>query len=228
MHKFKGIIFDLDGTLVNSLEDLIDSCNVIMKDNQFPTHSYEAGKKLIGRGIRNLTRDAMPEKYRDDESFVDQLTEMLKSEYETCCTQKTKPYQGITAVLDYLKEKNIPFGVSTNKPDGLAKAVVHQLFTAYDFVDVVGYTTDELRKPNPTKTLAIAEKMGVKPENCLFVGDSKVDYETAIAGGMLPVICTWGFESLEVIATFQNAISIDKPQQIIDALRYGKEMGVSV
>lgn len=224
MHQYKGLIFDLDGTLVNSLEDLIDSCNIIMKENKFPTHSYDEGKKLIGRGIRNLTRDALPEKYRDDELFVDKLTEMLKTEYTIRYKNKTKPYPGIKELLDYLKMKNIPFGICTNKPDPIAKSLVHYLFEEYDFVDVVGFTGDDLRKPNPTTTLAIAEKMGIKPQECIYVGDSRVDYETAIAAGMLPVLCTWGFESFEVISKFDDAIWVDNPMRIIHALCYGKEM----
>lgn len=224
MHKYKGIVFDLDGTLVNSLEDLIDSTNAIMKFHQFPTHSYEDGKKLIGRGIRNLTKDAMPEQHRDCEAFVNELTDMVRAEYAKNYLKKTKPYPGITKLLDYLVANKIPFGVCTNKPDQEAKALVRALFKEYDFVDVVGFTKEGLRKPNPATTLALAKKMGVKPEECLYVGDSTVDYETAVKAGMLPVLCTWGFESFEVITQFDDAIWLHNPMRIVDALRYGTEM----
>lgn len=224
MHKYKGIIFDLDGTLINSLEDLIDSCNAIMKFYEFPTYSYEAGKKLIGRGLRNLIKDAIPEKYRDDDVFIDTLTEMLQSEYTTRYTKKTKPYPGILKLLNYLKANNIPFGVCTNKPDPMAKSLVSILFKDFDFVDVIGYTNDELRKPNPETTLALAERMGVKREECLYVGDSTVDYETAINAEMLPVLCTWGFAPVEVITKLNRSIWVHNPMRIIDALLYGKEM----
>jgi phosphoglycolate phosphatase len=224
MHKYKGVIFDLDGTLVNSLEDLIDSVNGILKYNRFPVHSYDEGKKLIGRGLRNLTRDAIPEKYRSDDVFVDELTEMLKAEYASNYIKKTRPYPGITKLLDYLKIHEIPFSVCTNKPDAAAKALVSALFKDYDFVDVVGFTKDELRKPNPETTLRLAEKMGVKPHECLFVGDSTVDYETALRAEMLPVLCTWGFESFEVLTKLDDAIWLHNPMRIVEALRYGKEM----
>lgn len=224
MHKYKGIIFDLDGTLIDSLEDLIDSCNGIMKYYQFPTYSYEEGKKLIGRGLRNLTRDALPEKYRDDEAFVDKLTEMVAAEYAVNYRKKTKPYAGITKLLDYLKANDLPWCVCTNKPDAMAKSLVKALFKEYDYVDVSGFTKDELRKPNPTETLELAKKMEIKPEECLFVGDSTIDYETAIRAEMLPVLCTWGFESFEVITKLEDAIWIHKPMRIVDALRYGREM----
>lgn len=224
MHKYKGIIFDLDGTLINSLEDLIDSCNAIMKYHKFPTYSYEAGKKLIGRGLRNLTRDGIPEEYRDDEPFVDELTKMLLADYMTHYTKKTKPYPGIINLLNYLKANDIPFGVCTNKPDLMAKSLVSILFKDYDFIDVIGYTIDELRKPNPQATLALAERMGVKHEECLYVGDSTIDYETAINAEMLPVLCSWGFESLEVIKKLEKSIWVHNPMRITEVLRYGKEM----
>jgi len=224
MHKYKGIIFDLDGTLINSLEDLIDSCNVIMKYYEFPTYSYEAGKNLIGTGIRNLTKNAIPEKYRDDETFIDKLTEMMRAEYTTRYTKKTKPYPGILDLLDYLKANDIPFGVSTNKPDNMAKSIVKILFKDYKFVDVIGYTTEGLRKPNPETTLALAARMGVKPEECLYVGDSPIDYETALNAEMLPVLCTWGFAPVEVITKLERSMWVHNPRRIIDALKYGREM----
>ena len=224
MHKYKGVIFDLDGTLVNSLEDLIDSCNAILKYNRFPTYSYEEGKKLIGRGLRNLVRDAIPEKYREDDKFIDELTEMLKSEYAANYKKKTKPYPGITKLLDYLETHQIPYSICTNKPDVAAKSLVHALFPDYHFVDVIGFTRDDLRKPNPTTTLKLAEKMGVKAKDCLYVGDSTIDYETALRAGMLPVLCTWGFESFEVLTKLEDAIWLHNPMRIVEALRYGKEM----
>ncbi|WP_296561599.1 HAD family hydrolase [uncultured Acetobacterium sp.] len=224
MHKYKGIIFDLDGTLVNSLEDLIDSVNAILKYNRLPVHSYEEGKKLIGRGLRNLVRDAVPENYRDNDPYVDELTEMLKAEYATNYRNKTKPYPGVTKLLDYLKIHEIPFSVCTNKPDAAAKSLIHGLFPDYHFVDVIGFTRDELRKPNPETSVKLAQKMGVKPQDCLFVGDSTIDYETALRAGMLPVLCTWGFESFEVLTKLDEAIWLHNPMRIVEALRYGKEM----
>lgn len=224
MPKYKGIIFDLDGTLINSLEDIIDACNIIMMYYKFPTLTYEKGKQFVGRGLPNLIRNAIPEKYREDNGFIKELTEMVRAEYANRYTKKTKPYPGITEVLDYLKAKEIPFGVCTNKPTPAARSIVGALFKGYDFVDVMGYISDEFRKPNPKTALDLAERMGVTPEECLYVGDTVVDYETAINAGMLPVLCTWGFESLEIITGLEGSLWINKPIRIIDALLYGKEM----
>lgn len=224
MSKYKGVIFDLDGTLINSLEDLIDSCNEIMKYYEFPTYSYEDGKKLIGRGLRNLTKDAIPEKYQSDDVFIDKLTDMIRAEYAKRLIKKTRPYKGIINLLDALTVRDIPMAVLTNKPDPAAKAIVNALFKDYKFIDVIGFTRDEIRKPNPKVTLALAEKMGVKPEECLYVGDSTVDYETAINAGMLPVLGTWGFEDPKVITKLEKSIWVHNPMRILDALAYGKEM----
>ncbi|MGL4605952.1 MAG: HAD family hydrolase [Eubacteriaceae bacterium] len=224
MFKYKGVIFDLDGTLINSLEDLIDSCNEIMKYYEFPVYSYEDGKKLVGRGLRNLAKDAIPEKYQEDDTFIDKITEMIKAEYAKRLTKKTRPYPRITELLDYLTTNEIPMAILTNKPDPAAKAIVKALFSQYKFVDVVGFTRDAIRKPNPEATLALAKKMGVAPEECLYVGDSTVDYETAINAGMLPVLVTWGFEDPKVITKLEQSIWIHNPMRIVDALRYGREM----
>lgn len=149
---------------------------------------------------------------------------MLKSEYAANYKKKTKPYPGITKLLDYLEAHQIPYSICTNKPDVAAKSLVHALFPDYHFVDVIGFTRDDLRKPNPTTTLKLAEKMGVKAKDCLYVGDSTIDYETALRAGMLPVLCTWGFESFgSATAGGCDSGSIIRCG-IVEALRYGKEM----
>ncbi len=224
MHQYKGVIFDLDGTLVDSLEDLIDSLNEIMRYHDFPTHSYEAGKKFVGRGIRNMTKMAIPKGCHNDDFFIDKLTDMVRAAYMENYTKKTKPYPGINKLLDYLTYHKIPFGVVTNKPDPMAKSLVKIIFKEYDFVDVIGDTEPELRKPNPQTTLALAKKMAIKPSECLFVGDSLVDYETAKNAEMLGVLCTWGFEDRDVIMAIEDTLWIHNPIRIVDALRYGTEM----
>lgn len=224
MHQYKGVVFDLDGTLVNSLEDLIDSVNEIMVYHHFPSHSYEEGKKFVGRGIRNLTKMALPKEYQEDDFFIDKLTDMFRGAYMKNYTKKTKAYPGITKVLDYLTYHKIPFSVCTNKPDPMAKSLVKMVFKDYDFVDVIGDTEPEFRKPNPEMTLSLAKKMGIKPAECLFVGDSLVDYETAKNAGMLGVLCTWGFEDRDVIMAIEDTLWIHNPMRIVDALRYGTEM----
>ncbi|MDI3535618.1 MAG: phosphoglycolate phosphatase [Eubacteriaceae bacterium] len=224
MHRYKGVVFDLDGTLVDSLHDLIDSCNEIMKYHNFPQHSYEEGKALIGRGLKNLMRMAVPEEYQDDEYFLNELTDMLRAEYGDNYTKKTKAYPGIEKLLDYLTFHKIPFGVCTNKPDPMAKSLVKTVFKKYHFVDVIGETDQEPRKPDPAIVNKLCGEMGLKASECLYVGDSIVDYETAKNAGMLCVLCTWGFEKIDTITALDDALWVHNPMRIVDALRYGREM----
>ncbi|SDY09380.1 HAD family hydrolase [Eubacterium barkeri] len=222
--KYDGIIFDLDGTLIDSLEDLIDACNSMLGHYGLPPKSYEEGKGLIGRGIRNLVKRALPEEMGRDESLLDEAEAFMKADYATRYIRKTRPYDGIKELIRYLHVKRIPFGICTNKPIEAAREIVDGLFDIKEFVDVIGQQVGQPRKPDPTQTLALAEKMGVAPERCIYMGDSKVDYETAKNAGMLPVLCTWGFTAPRELEVFKDAIWIKKPHRAIDAFKYGFDM----
>lgn len=221
---YDGIIFDLDGTLINSLEDLVDSCNQVMLHYGLKLKTYNEGKKLIGRGLRNLIKRALPQEMAKDEALVDEALALMKAEYAKRYTKKTAPYEGIKDLLRHLHVHKIPFAVCTNKPDAAAKIIVESLFDIGEFVAVVGQNDDKPRKPDPTQTLEIAEKMGVNPARCIYMGDSVVDYNTAKNAGMLPVLCTWGFTKPEELMAYEDAIWIKTPYRAIAALKYGSQM----
>ena len=223
--KYDGIIFDLDGTLINSLEDLTDACNTMLAHYGLPAKTYEEGKTLIGCGLRVMTKRALPDEMAADEALVDKALALLKADYKTRYTNKTVPYKGIKELLRYLYVENIPYAVCTNKPIEAAREIVNTLFPVNDFVDVIGQQEGQPRKPDPTQTLALAKRMGVAPERCIYMGDSVVDYETAKNAGMLPVLCTWGFtRNLDDFKAFDDAIWINKPMRVTNALKYGDEM----
>ncbi|MEF9917868.1 MAG: HAD family hydrolase [Eubacterium sp.] len=222
--KYDGIIFDLDGTLVNSLEDLVDACNTVMRHYGCPLKTYEEGKKLIGRGLRNLIQRALTKELSENEQIVDEALAIMKIAYAKCYVHKTKAYEGIQDLLRYLHCHNIPFAVCTNKPDDAAKIIVETIFSNDKFVDVVGQNDDKPRKPDPTQTLEVAAKMGVNPEKCIYMGDSAIDYKTAKNAGMLPVLCTWGFTEPKELMKYTDAIWIKNPLRAIGALKYGDEM----
>ena len=136
--RYSGIIFDLDGTLINSLEDLIDACNQVMLHYGLELKSYQEGKKLIGRGLKNLIKRAVTPEMAKDEALVDEAVALMKAEYAKRYTHKTVAYDGIKDLLRYLHVHKIPFAVCTNKPDGAAKTIVDALFDIGEFVDVVG------------------------------------------------------------------------------------------
>lgn len=212
--RYKGIVFDLDGTLVNSLEDLTDACNDVMDSYRLPQKTYEEGRRLIGRGLRNLIKGALPKAMAEDVLVLDEAERRIKTAYAKRYTNKTRPYPGIVSLLETLKAKGISFGVCTNKPDDAAKMVVAALFNAGDFVDIRGQRNDKPRKPDPAQTLEVAAKMGVRPEECLYVGDSSIDYETGKNAGMQPVLCLWGFGDKKQLLAYDDAACIQEAGEL--------------
>lgn len=194
--KYKGVIFDLDGTLVNSIEDLAESMNVVLKKHAFPTHKINDYEEFIGNGILNLVKKSLPEFYRDDEKCRIYYNLMFDV-YSENCTNKTRPYVGIKQLLYELGSNNIKLSVLSNKADDLTKKAVSTLLPNVEFESVNGLTDEETKKPNPTKAIQICSSMGFDPHEVIFVGDSGVDMQTAKNAGMNSVGVLWGFRSEE-------------------------------
>lgn len=218
---YKGVIFDLDGTLINTIEDIIDSCNTVMEYFGFVTYSYEEGKYLVGRGIYTLMERALPQD-KINEEFLEECVMMMKEEYAKRYTNKTRPYNGIVELLDTLKEKNIPFAIHTNKPHKAANEIVKNIFNDYDFVKVFGYIDEETKKPNPQRAFEIANIFNVQPEECIFVGDSSSDINTAKNANMLPVAVTWGFRTKEELLEAGAEVFVDEPLGLLDIVIEGE------
>jgi phosphoglycolate phosphatase len=214
--KFKGIIFDLDGTLVDSLEDISDAMNIVLKGINHPTHTYEEYQYFIGSGLRNLVTKALPTPDAN-ENQIDLCYDLMIEVYSKACTNKTKPYDGIIELLDYLKAQNIKLSVFSNKSDDLTKEITATIFPNY-FESSVGLTTEPLKKPNPIKALEIAEKMGFKPEEILFIGDSDIDMETATNAKMNAVGVLWGYRSKEDLLSSGAKYILEKPSDLIAIL----------
>jgi phosphoglycolate phosphatase len=189
--KFKGVIFDLDGTLVDSLEDIANAMNKVLQDLNFPTHSYEAYQYFIGSGLRNLVSKALPDSNKD-ETQIDRCYALMIEVYSSACTQKTKPYAGIIELLDYLRTQNIKLSVFSNKADSLTKEITKTLFPNY-FDPIVGLSVESNKKPNPFEAMVISKKFGLKPEEIIFVGDSGIDMQTAKNANMYAVGVSWGY-----------------------------------
>ncbi len=189
----KGIIFDLDGTLVDSIEDIANAMNRVLAENGFPEHSLAAYKIFVGRGLLNLTRRALPETVQDEET-VKACYQRMTEVYNDHCTEKTKPYDGIMPLLDELQSRRFKLAVFSNKADQFTKKIVQVLMPGY-FDRVAGMTVEELKKPNPACALQISEDMGVSPGEILYLGDTGIDMETASNAGMYAVGVLWGFRS---------------------------------
>jgi len=211
--KYKGIIFDLDGTLVNSLEDISDAMNTVLTGLNYPTHTYDTYQYFIGSGLRNLVSKALPASNNSDEQ-IEICFDCMINEYREVCTIKTKPYEGIIELLDLLTSQNIKLAVFSNKADELTKKIASEIFPHY-FNAAVGLSTEALKKPNPSEALAIAEKWDLKPEEILFVGDSDIDMQTAVNANMFPVGVTWGYRTEAELRASGAKVTIDHPSDLI-------------
>lgn len=215
--KFKGIIFDLDGTLVNSLEDIADAMNTVLTNLNYPTHNYDSYQYFIGSGLRNLVGKALPTS-NNDENHIAHCYQLMIDEYSQHCTRKTKPYDGIRELINHLVSQNIKLSVFSNKSDELTKKVVAELFPDC-FEPVVGLTVEALKKPNPVEAIEISKKLGLQPEEILFVGDSGIDMQTACNAKMNAVGVTWGYRpEEELLANGAQAI-LNHPSDLIRILQ---------
>ena len=194
--SIKGIVFDLDGTLADSIEDIADSMNQVLEEQNLATHNIETYKTFVGNGIRKLVKRSLPESLRTEEHFSGNLDRMLEV-YEANCINKTKLYPGVAHLLDQLNDKGIKIAVFSNKANHLTQKVVKVLLAEWDVEFVIGAGGDVARKPNPQGALIAAEKMNLSPNQLMFVGDSGVDMETAQNAGMFGVGVLWGFRDAE-------------------------------
>ena len=214
--KFKGIIFDLDGTLVNSLEDIADAMNTVLKGLNFPTHTYDTYQYFIGSGLRNLVSKALPATNNSDEQ-IEVCFKCMINEYREICTLKTKPYEGIVELLENLTSQNIKMAVFSNKADELTKKVASEIFPNH-FDTAVGLSTEVLKKPNPFEAIEISKKWNLKPEEILFVGDSDIDMQTAVNANMFPVGVTWGYRTEEELKSSGAKLVVNKASELIEIL----------
>jgi len=189
---YKAVIFDLDGTLLDTLEDIADSVNRVLRARGFQTHKIDAYRFFVGDGSRMLVKRALPENERSDES-VERCQNAFKKDYANAWDVKTKPYDGISELLDDLVQKGVKIAVCSNKPHAFTSLCVEKLLDRWRFDQVVGQSSRYPKKPAPDSALAIAHDMGVAPSEIVFIGDSGVDMQTAVAAGMLPVGAAWGF-----------------------------------
>ena len=214
--KFKGVIFDLDGTLVNSLEDIADAMNKVLQELDFPTHSYEDYQYFIGSGLRNLVSKSLPSSQNNDNQIEVCLNLMLTI-YRNACTNKTKPYPGIVELLDYLISINMKLSVFSNKSDELTKKIVADLFPNY-FKTAVGLSTESLKKPNPFEAIEISKNLGLKPEEMIFVGDSGIDMQTATNANMHAIGVLWGYRPEEELIAKGAKNLLNHPLDLIPLL----------
>jgi len=188
----RAVIFDLDGTLVDTLEDLASAMNRTLRGRGFPVHPAGAYKLMVGDGFRSFTYRALPELSRDA-ATVDSVRAEAAAYYAEHCVDLSRPYAGVPELLAALAAKKLPLAVLSNKPDDLVQRVVVRLFPAGTFAVIRGETEVFPRKPDPASALDIASRLGARPDETVYLGDSNVDMATARAAGMVALGAAWGF-----------------------------------
>lgn len=185
------VIFDLDGTLLNTIKDLSQACNVALAQFGYPLHEIESYKKFVGNGIYKLVERSLPKEEQDEEN-VKRVKAVFDAYYKEHSLDETEPYPGIMALLKTLKKEHIISGVVTNKAHDYAVELMKQFF-GEDIAYTLGQREGIPTKPNPHSVLEMMTHFKVKPEECLYVGDSNVDIQTAKAAGVTSIGVLWGF-----------------------------------
>ena len=186
----RAVLFDLDGTLVDSLRDLADAMNHVLEANGFRAHPVDDYRQHVGWGAIDLVRRALPEEARDD---APTYLEAFRDRYTAHLLDASAPYPGVREVLAELARREVPIAVLSNKPEESVAEVVQALLGEVPFQVVRGAREDVPHKPDPTAVLEVAQAMGLAPADCLYVGDTEIDIQTAKNAGMVAVGVSWGF-----------------------------------
>lgn len=211
--KYKAIIFDLDGTLMDSLTDLANSGNYSLEKLGLPTHSHDEYKYFVGNGNAVLLQRIVPQPY--EQSVLDEITPIFMEHYDAHKSDNTAPYDGIMDLLEGLKRKNIPIAVATNKN----KAFATELIKA-EFGDLIDFTNgvNENFKPKPDSSMIddLVRKIGINRSEILYVGDTNVDMQTANNASLPACAVLWGFRTKEELEQFKPAHIVSKPEEILE------------
>jgi len=210
---YGAVIFDLDGTLLDTLEDLADATNSVLTRLGFPTHPVSAYRRFVGNGAFELVRRVLPAESRDDKTLEKCHRAFLQT-YARNRHSKTHPYPGIAALLDRLANEKIKSAVLSNKPHTMAVEIVKTLLAPWRFETVLGQRNGYSPKPDPAGAFEIAQQMKMSVSEFIFVGDSGVDMKTAAAAGMFPVGAAWGFRSEEELRQSGARTIITDPLKI--------------
>ena len=212
--KYRAVVFDLDGTLLDTLEDLADSMNRVLRDKGLPTHPTEAFRSFVGNGAAMLVSRALPPEKRSDELTADCL-EAFHREYNRNWKMKSKPYSGVSKLLDALTAKHIEMAVLTNKPQAFAELCINEFLSDWEFAVILGQRDGVPMKPDPDGPREIVRRLEIPSDAFLYLGDSDVDMKTAVNAGMLPVGAQWGFRSERELRESGAVEVIGRPTELL-------------
>lgn len=211
----RAVLFDLDGTLVDTLDDIAEAMNHALAAHGLPGHPPDAYRELVGEGVDRLVERALPP---DRAELHEEVTAELRDYYVDHMLDRSEPYPGIPPLLDALAERGVPMAVLSNKPEEATRWMVRSLLGGWPFAAVVGEVEGVPRKPDPRGALDIAASVGVPPPEWLYLGDTRTDMETARAAGMHPVGALWGFRDRDELLAHGARTLIERPAELLGLL----------
>ena len=214
--SFKMAIFDLDGTLVDSLEAISKLANLAFEEMGMDTYSLEMCRTLIGHGVAGIADKALPE--GSSPELKEKLVAVIRKYYEKYWDYNLHLYAGISELLDGLTEKGILLAINTNKDQRFADETVEKTLKNWKFTNITGAVDGKPRKPKPDGIEAILHEHGIKREEALYIGDMRVDVETAKNAGVYSVFCEWGFGSNETLDLTPD-LTVKKPEEILNIIQ---------
>jgi phosphoglycolate phosphatase len=215
--QWRAVLFDLDGTLLDTLEDLASAVNRVLSSRGFPTHPSDAYRFFAGDGSWNMIKRALPDGVNNE--TVEQLVAEYKDEYSRHWADQTRPYPGICALLEGLGEMHLKTAVLTNKYQEFAELVIERFFPADTLHPVIGMQDGLPLKPDPAGAFLAARTLSVDPGRILYVGDSNVDMRTALGAGMYPVGVLWGFRPARELEQTGARLLLKEPEELLDFIR---------
>lgn len=210
-------IFDLDGTLLNTLDDLMDSMNYILRQNNFPERTRDEIRKFVGNGVRKLVERAIPEEYKGDSTFIDKFYDCYSYYYKAHSDIKTAPYPGTLEMLDELINNGIEIAIVSNKIDSAVKSLSTKYF-GDRIKAIIGEKPSIRHKPEPDMVLMAMEELGATKENSVYIGDSEVDIQTAVNVGIPCISVLWGFRDRKFLEQSGGSIFVDSMKNLTEKL----------
>jgi phosphoglycolate phosphatase len=212
--SYKAVLFDLDGTLLDTLTDLADATNHALRSLGFPEHPRESFRYFVGDGVETLIQRVLPGN-RCDAATMAECASLMRREYGQGWAATTRPYNGIPELLDSLTSRGIPMAILSNKPDEFTRLCVSQFLPGWQFAAVLGAGTLFSRKPDPAGAREIARRLGVAPGEVVYLGDTNTDMQTAVAVGMFPVGALWGFRTADELTASGAQALAERPLDLL-------------
>jgi len=214
-HDFRAVLFDLDGTIADTLADLANAVNWALEQLGCPPCPVDSYRYKVGDGAREMCQRALP---ADRQELTDQVLRLMRRRYDEHCFDLTRLYPGIPELVSALAERKFKLAVLSNKPDEFTKRMIARYFKPSPFANVRGQLLGVPLKPDPTAALQLAQELGITPAHWLYLGDTNTDMRTARAAGMHPVGVLWGFRDREELLDSGAEHIVAKPQDVLALL----------